>query len=62
MCIPSANCVKRKLPAIVEHNNVLEYTKLKMQMQMLEGCSFQCLIKSVTAEVKKVENAVAETL
>jgi len=27
LCIPSANCAKRKLPAIIEHNNMLDHKR-----------------------------------
>jgi len=37
LCIPFANCAKRKLPVVIENSNVLTTEAMKMSLQVLGG-------------------------
>ena len=57
LCIPSANSAKRKrkLPAIIEHNSVLDHKGNENVVGGVGWLNFPVVTKSVTAKVKKVE-------
>ena len=64
LCIPSANSAKRKrkLPAIIEHNNVLDYKGNENVVGGVRKLNFSVVTKSVIAKVKKVEIELAASL
>ena len=64
LCIPSANSAKRKrkLPGIIEHNNVLDHKGNENVVGGDERFNFPVVAKSVTAKVKKVEIELAAYL
>ena len=55
LCIPSADSAKRKLPAIIRHNNVLDHKGNENVVGGVGRLNFPVVTKSVTAKVKKVE-------
>jgi len=64
LCIPSANSAKRKrkLPAIIEHSNVLDHKGNENVVGGVGRLNFPVITKSVTAKVKKVETELAASL
>jgi len=58
LCIPSANCAK-KLPAIVEHDIVVDH---KGNGNVVGRLNFPVVTNSVAAKVKKVEIELVASL
>jgi len=46
LCTPSANCAKRKLPANIEHNNVLNHKRNENVVAGVERMIFTVINKS----------------
>ena len=59
LCIPSVNSAKRKLPAIIEHNNVLHHKGNENVVGGVGRLNFPVVTKSVNAKIKKVEIELA---
>jgi len=58
LCIPSANCAKRKIAnrkaAIMHHNNAVDYKRNENAVVGVGRLNFPMANKSVTAKVRKV--------
>jgi len=53
LCIPSANSAKIKLPAIIEHNNVLDHKRNENVVGGVESWIFQWLLNLSLLKLRK---------